>query len=81
MHVVTMLKQPAMRGLGRGPVSFSLEKENVQVCLHTGQKVKEQAKAGPVAVVFILGPTWAKFELTKGMGLEPIKVIIIIKIK
>ena len=36
---------------------------------------------GPGAVAFILGPTWAEFELKKSMGLEPIKVIIIIKNK
>ena len=36
---------------------------------------------GPGVVVFILGPTWAKFDLKRSMGLEPIKVIIIIKRK
>ena len=81
MHVMTMLKQPVVRRLGRGQASFLRENENVQVRLHTGPRVKEQAKAGPIAVVFILGPNWAEFKLTKGMGLEPIKVIIIIKIK
>ena len=67
MHVVTMLKQPVVRKLGRGQASFSREKENVQVCLHTGPRVKEQAKVGPVAVVFILGDNWVQ----TGLGLGP----------
>ena len=40
-----------------------------------------RAKAGPIVVVFILGPTWVEFELKRGMGLEPIKVIKKIKKK